>query len=159
MRMLFASMRPWRQSRHPPGVLLHGRQVGPPQSPPWSACKRNTVIGWIICRRISKAQRSPTSYRPSSNSTSSSCRRSTYHAVMVGTDVALDNQSPIQACPRDPRRRGSGPWAPTKGSAASTSNPASMNSSSASTAGAPGTPPSDPCSASPPGTSPSLTRY
>ena len=57
------------------------------------------MIGWIICRRISKAQRSPTSYRPSSNSTSSSCRRSTYHAVMVGTDVALDNQSPVQACP------------------------------------------------------------
>ena len=32
-------------------------------------------------------------------SQSRSCRRSTYHAVMVATNVALDNQSPIQACP------------------------------------------------------------
>src|SRR6516162_1382533 len=41
------------------------------------------------------------SYRQSSRSTSKSCRRSTYHAATVETDqtMALDSQSPIQACP------------------------------------------------------------
>ena len=84
--------------QHQPGALLHGRHAGPPQSPPWSACKGNTVLGWIICRRTSKARRWPTSYRPSSNSTLRSWRQSIHHVVTAATDRwPLDSQSPIQA--------------------------------------------------------------
>jgi len=81
--------------------LLHGRHAGPPRSPPWSACKGNTVRGWILCRQLSKARRWPTSYRSSSNSTSRSWRQSIHHVVTAATDrCALDTQSPIPAWPK-----------------------------------------------------------
>jgi hypothetical protein len=85
----------------------HGPHAGPRRWLLWSACRRNTALGWTTCRRTSKARRWPTSYRLSSTSTSKRCKRSTRRAATVATDrtMALDSQSPIQACPGEGRVR------------------------------------------------------
>jgi hypothetical protein len=71
--------------------------AGPPRLRSWSTSKTNAVLGSTICRPTWKARGWPTSCTPLPNSTSMSCRQSSYPAATAATDTGGSPATPPAA--------------------------------------------------------------